>query len=87
MDKEKLNKAAEEYNRKLGKSRNVSWNDGEYGFISGAEWLMQQPLSERLTEEEKENIIADYNEDVADDEYNDGYKAALRNIFGPDIFK
>lgn len=56
MDREKLNKAAEEYSRKLGKSRDVTWNDGEYGFLECFDWLMQQPLSERMTDEEKEKI-------------------------------
>ena len=32
----------------------------EDGFKQGAEWLMQQPLSDRLTEEEKERIMFAY---------------------------
>lgn len=64
MDKEKLNKSAEKYARKN------AWYPGETScendiiamevfsdaFKSGAEWLMQQPLSERLTDKEKEKI-------------------------------
>ena len=32
------------------------WNVYRDGFIAGVEWLMQQPLSDRLTEEEKRKI-------------------------------
>lgn len=55
MDKDKLNEAAGE-----------DWCDNvldrdlkpitKQAFKRGAQWLMQQPLSDRLTEEEKEKI-------------------------------
>ena len=63
MDKEKLNDAAEKYNKKLGKCRDVTWNDGEYGFIAGADWLMQQPLADRLTDEERKKVIEIYKDE------------------------
>lgn len=58
MDKEKLNKAAED---EAHSNYNVCCNDYKGGFIKGAEWLLSQPLCERLTEEEKEKIKAIYN--------------------------
>ena len=36
----------------------------EDGFKQGAEWLMQQPLPDRLTEEEKEKLKAMYKREV-----------------------
>lgn len=59
MDKEKINKAAEEYAREC-------WDAGNHhriaAFKDGAQWLMQQPLCERLTDVEKEKIKAMYAE-------------------------
>lgn len=49
-------------------------------FESGVDWLMSQPLSERLTEEEKEMLRA---------EYKQGFypvKNTLIAIFGYDLF-
>lgn len=37
-----------------------NWNNYNDGFMKGAEWLMQQPLADRLTDEEKEKIKAIY---------------------------
>lgn len=69
MDKDKLIKAAEEY------AHENSWYPSETfyesditameesfsdTFKAGADWLMQQPLADRLTEEEKERIIKKY---------------------------
>ena len=68
MDKDKLNEAAEKaatiQYRNLS-DPNVS-QDGRTEamfasmFEQGAIWLMQQPLSDRLTDEEKERIIKRY---------------------------
>lgn len=78
MDREKLNKAAEEY------ARENAWYPGETSYESdiiameesfsdafkrGADWLMQQPLSERLTDEEKEKIIRLYKDDSEKAQY------------------
>lgn len=69
MDRDELNKAAEEY------AHENAWYPGETSYESdinamqesfsdtfkrGADWLMQQPLSERLTDEEKEKILQVY---------------------------
>lgn len=43
-------------------------------------------IVERLTEEEKEKLISDYYRDVENDDYNEGYKAALRKAFGNELF-
>lgn len=73
MDRDKLSKAAEEY------ALENAWYPGETSYESdinamqesfsdtfkrGADWLMQQPLSERLTEEEKERIIKRYKDEL-----------------------
>lgn len=56
MDKDKLIADAWEagsYDYFPDDPRRDSFEDG---FKQGAQWLMQQPLSDRLTEEEKEKI-------------------------------
>lgn len=53
MENDKLEKAAK---REAYDNYDRSYNDRRDGFIKGAEWLMSQPLSERLTEEEREKI-------------------------------
>ena len=95
MDADKLNKAAEEYNKKLGKCRDATWNDGEYGFIAGAHWLMQQPLSDRLSDEEKEKIRAIYKDYEELETYGEALSDrtagrmqcfTLEQIFGKELF-
>lgn len=81
MNEEKLEKAANQYLEQVGEE----WSS-YYSFCEGAEWMQNQPLVDRLTYKERNSIIADYNEDVCEDDYNDGYKAALRNIFGEELF-
>ena len=58
MDADKLNEAAkrEAYNGYSG-----SYKDRKEGFIKGANWLMQQPLTARLTDKEKEKHRNTYN--------------------------
>lgn len=53
MDREKLENAADIASDNAVFDSNP-WNIFNDGFIKGAEWLMDQPLSERLTEEEWE---------------------------------
>ena len=82
MDADKLNEAAEKY------AHENAWYPGETSYESdiiameesfsdtfkqGASWLMQQPLSDRLTEEEKERIKKLY----LTDEEIDGVKSAF----------
>lgn len=40
ITQEDIEKAAKEYSDRLGKSRDVTWNDGEYGFIAGANFAL-----------------------------------------------
>lgn len=95
MDKDKLNKAAEDAtycqdnitaNYAIGHCK---------GFKRGASWLMQQPLSERLTEEEKEKITDMYNnmESFRKCSTNPimiglflSLQITVENIFGTDLF-
>ena len=98
MDADKLNEAAKEYrNDSNVTTENFCLTDIEDAFIAGAQWLMQQPLSDRLTDEEKEKIKKLY----LTDEEIDGVKSAfgvypvaaavmtkniLEQIFGKELF-
>lgn len=81
MNEEKLEIAANQFLESVGNECS-----SYFSFYEGAEWLQNQPLVDRLTDKEKGDIIADYHEDVCDNDYNQGYKAALRKIFGETIF-
>ena len=61
MDRDKLNEAAKE---QADYGTHWGWGDRKECFISGAEWLMTQPLADRLTDEEKEKIIKRYNDEL-----------------------
>lgn len=64
MDREKLNKAAyEETNTGNPYEQFDTWYVRE-SFKHGADWLMQQPIQERLTEAEKERIIKRYKDEL-----------------------
>lgn len=97
MDADKLNEAAEEY------AHENAWYPGETSYESdiiameesfsdtfkqGASWLMQQPLADRLTDEEKAELIADFNRCklLANKDYRDGRIVTYANIFGNDLF-
>lgn len=87
MDRENLIKAAKV--NYLGDPL-AAWLKEEC-FIQGADWLMQQPLSERLTDEEKEKIRAKYNElkslnAITNEMFADD-TAILEWLFGADLFK
>lgn len=107
MDRDKLNKAAEEARITTAISARSDWHhslDGvnldvsidelvESSFVGGADWLMQQPLSERLTDEEKEKIKETYWQ-AAKDWIGIGDARgycrtciAIESIFGADLFK
>lgn len=98
MDREKLNKAAEDLADKYG------FNDFDkasvsFGFKDCADWLMQQPLSDRLTDEEKEQIrnyhrvlTRDKSVAICNRSYDgiagaDAMLFSLEQIFGSDLFK
>lgn len=44
ITREEIEKAAEKYSQSLGKSRDVTWNDGEYGFIAGANFALGKKI-------------------------------------------
>ena len=74
-----------------------TWSVRE-AFKNGAKWLMQQPLADRLTNEEKEKIKAIYSESQGwlneePNEYNStlkviavGLQDRLERIFGKELF-
>lgn len=93
MDADKLNDAAENhfmtaipYFHCSDTVRSIA----DKAFKAGASWLMQQPLSDRLTEAEKERIKAKYNElkslnSITNDMFADD-AAILEWLFGKDLF-
>lgn len=95
MDREKINDAAdtaflENYFPSATESPDPRWDMFADGFKQGTDWLMQQPLSERLTEEEKEKIRAKYNElkslnSISNEMFADD-TAILDWLFGKDLF-
>lgn len=89
MDRDKLNKAAEEAAEKYINASDAFCNEVFDGFIQGANWLMQQPLSERLTDEEKKWIKERYNYYMSE-ESNCYLGSRMRNeyeLIGADLFK
>ena len=97
MDADKLNAAADIASNNAVYDSNP-WNMFNDGFRQGAQWLITLPLSDRLTEEEKEKIKAIYwkaqgwlNEEP--NEYNStlkviavGLQDRLERIFGKELF-
>ena len=90
MDKDKLNEAAYAETQTGNPFEQFdTWSVRE-AFKNGANWLMQQPLSDRLTEEEKERIKAKYNElkslnSITNDMFADD-TAILEWLFGKELF-
>ena len=92
-----IEEAARAYSERLGKCRDVTWNDGEYGFIAGANYIMSLPLASRLTPAEKERVKDEYyeaktfceNVDPCGESYarNEAGMFLLERIFGAEIFK
>ena len=69
MDADKLNEACdtaflENYFPSATESPDPRWAMFADGFKQGASWLMQQPLADRLTDEEKEKIKTIYKREV-----------------------
>lgn len=96
MDREKLNKAAVLHSGAVYNSypEDVTDDTLEYechkSFLKGADWLMQQPLADRLTDEEKEKIKAIYFRNVysvADVQSNFTEKCLIDAIFDEELFK
>lgn len=98
MEKDKLNEAAKQDAIYTVIGDLYERGNYEMGFVSGAEWLMGQPLSERLSEEERENYRCIYStaERMIDevkfvnpqlfDVFN-GQLMMLKSIFGKGMFE
>ena len=88
MDKDKLNEAAWEYHKANRYEDNPYRADIMDAFCNGASWLMKQPLSFRLTDEEKAELMADFNRCklLANKDYRDGRIVTYANIFGKELF-
>lgn len=91
MKQEELDKATylASYKRYTQKSTSVAF---ENGAKFGAEWVMKQPLSERLTDAEKEDIVKMYKFHYTKSKQgslnnNDSYVVTtLEAIFGEKFF-
>ena len=96
MDADKLNEATVEYRNSTNVStENFCLTDIEDAFIAGAQWLMQQPLADRLTGEEKERIRAIYKDYEELETYGEALSDrtagrmqcfTLEQIFGKELF-
>ena len=96
MDADKLNEAAEK--AATIQYRNLSDPDVSQDgrteamfasmFEQGAQWLMTLPLSDRLNDEEKAELMADFNRCklLANKDYRDGRIVTYANIFGKELF-
>lgn len=81
MDREELYEAARsEAFDLIDLSHTTDQKDLVEAFVQGAEWLMNQPLSKRLTETEKESIVFGYNAAIS-------LIAATTNPYMAEIFK
>lgn len=89
MDREKINEAAKQdaINTVIGDF--YERGNYEMGFVSGAEWLMGQPIVERLTEDELKRIKEKYDYYMSE-EPNCYLGSRMRNeyelIFGKEMF-
>ena len=80
MDKDKTIKAAWDYHKTNRYEGNPYRADIMDAFCNGADWLMKQPLADRLTDEEKEKIRAEYRQDFYPQ------RNLLIALFGKDLF-
>ena len=105
MYADKLNEAAMEARHETAIQARSDWHhslDGvsldsvsidelvESAFKAGVNWLMQQPLADRLTDEEKERLKAIYFRNVysvADVQSNFTEKCLIDALFGEELFK
>ena len=82
MDADKVNEAARENVRKYPHQHR------SYTFRQGADWLMQQPLADRLTDEEKEKIrnLSNLVGKIALKCEIEVFNQELQGIFGKELF-
>lgn len=91
MDKNILKQAAKHH---AYNNYDRSYRDRQEGFEACGEWFMQQPLADRLTDEEKETIIKAYTEAKQDSTaINEDCQMigsvvveTLESLFGKEIF-
>ena len=84
MDADKLNEAAEDIANRYG-FNDFDKDSVDFGFKAGADWVLSQPLADRLTDEEKEKIKSLYKwatECTDDNEEAAVTQTVLENIFG-----
>ena len=100
MDADKLNEACdtaflENYFPSATESPDPRWEMFADGFKQGASWLMRQPLSDRLSDEEKEKIRAIYKDYEELETYGEALSDrtagrmqcfTLEQIFGKELF-
>ena len=89
MDADKLNEAAITYAKKNTTALNPFGRIMD-DFKAGASWLIQQPLADRMTDEEKEKIKAKFNElkslnSITNEMFADD-TAILEWLFGKELF-
>lgn len=85
MDKETIEKAA----MGLAPRRDQTSQALRYKFKQGVEWLMQQPLKDRLTETEKKGIanwINGISSFMPDKRSVTAMKIGAKSLFGNDLF-
>ena len=89
MDKKKLNEAAVDAWVKYTPTVCLFNNIFTDAFKDGAQWLMQQPLADRLTDEEKEKIKGMYADLIPLKGHMAGIVGKmmlLEQIFGQELF-
>ena len=95
MDKDKLNEAAVDAWVKYTPTVCLFNNIFTDAFKDGAQWLMRQPLADRLTDEEKEKIRAIYKDYEELETYGGALSDrtagrmqcfTLEQIFGKELF-
>lgn len=85
MDKETIEKAA----MGLAPRRDQTSQTLRYKFKQGAEWLMQQPLKDRLTEADKKEIASWINNIallMPDNRHVLMLQIGAKSLFGKDLF-
>ena len=89
MGADKLNEAADNHAKVMG---DIPVINSTHAFKAGADWLMAQPLADRLTDEEKQRIriMLDSTKleslSTVQTAFQKGVAECLDAIFGKDLF-